>query len=506
MTKVIIVSPAEFHAYFSQVYPKWDLQHVVEDIPQMWSDLESGKLSNQSEIVIFNDFFFDEDSNDLEAAIATFAPAALVIVLSYDTDLEYKIKERVAELCKANKVAESKFYFAHEETPIEDINAAIEHYNRYKKAPASHPAGEVVHDGTPLAASQPELVTIGKLREEKGSILTNVDLPPLTQRGVIVASTSSKGGSGKTTVALCTASMLYHSSRLAVEQGLRDAPLRVCVVDMDVRDGQIGFLLNQTKPTILNLYIEEKHDPSIEAIRNNLVEHKGMGIYALLAPKFGRTASVLKNDFYQDVIFKLTTIFDVVILDTSVNYLDRLLGEVVLPIADKIFFVTNLSKGSIFGMTRWMQEMVANKDVETHVEASKVGVIINQAMADVGVDLELITKQAMDVPLVAAIPSDSAAVVKATNTYTLQDIVLYHPEISEQYFRIAKKIIDIVPKDDAFIVSPQTGKIHARDELKDRLIKNSGGSDNVYMKPSQEEQYSVAPEGVVKAKKTGLFK
>ena len=506
MTKVIIVSPAEFHAYFSQVFPTWDLQHVVEDIPQMWSDLSEGKLSDQSEIVIFNDFFFDEEKNDLEAAIATFAPAALVIVLSYDTELESRIKERVAELCKVNNYDEAKFYFAHETTPIEDINDAIENYNRYKKAPATQPAGEVIHDNKPLAAAQPEMVTVGQLREEKGSILTNTDLPPLTQRGVIVASTSSKGGSGKTTVALCTASMLYHSSRLAVEQGLRDAPLKVCVVDMDVRDGQIGFLLQKDKPTVLNLYMEEKKDPSLDAIRRNIVEHTGMGIYALLAPRFGRTASILKNDFYQDVIYKLTTIFDVVILDTSVNYLDRLLGEVVLPIADKIFFVTNLSKGSIFGMKRWMQEMIANKDVETHVDASKVGVIINQAMADVGVDLELITKQAMDVPLVAAIPSDSAAVVKETNNYSLQNIVLHHPEISEQYFRIAKKVVDLIPKDDAFIVSPQTGKIHARPELKERLVQKSGGEDNVYLKPSQQETYSVAPEGVIKAKKTGLFK
>lgn len=506
MTKVIIVGPSEFHAYFSQVYPKWDLQHVVETIPQMWDDLSTGKLSSQSEIVIFNDYYFEEEKDDLEGAIATFSPAALVIVITYETELEARIKERVSELCRVNNYEEAKFYFAHENTPIEDINAAVLDYNSRKQASDSQPANEPYNDGKPLAVEKPEITTIAQLREEKGPVLTNEDLPPLKERGVIVASTSSKGGSGKTTVALCTASMLYHSSRLAVEQGLREAPLKVCVVDMDVRDGQIGFLLNQTKPTILNLYIEEKHNPSIEAIRSKLVEHKGMGIYALLAPKFGRTATVLKNDFYQDVIFKLTTIFDVVILDTSVNYLDRLLSEVVLPISDKIMFVTNLSKGSIFGMTRWMQETVANKDVETHVEHDKVGVIINQAMADVGVDLNLITKQAMDVPLVAAIPSDSAAVVKATNTYSLQDIVLHHPEISEQYFRIAKKIIDIIPKDDAFIVSPQTGKIHARAELKEKLINNSGGEESVYIKPSQEETYTAEPEKIIKAKKSGLFK
>lgn len=489
MTKVIIVSPKEFHDYFATVYPEWDLPHVVVDIDQMWEDLGSGTLSDQSEIVIFNDAYFSENSNDLEAAIATFAPSALVIVLSYDSDIEKKIIDNVKQICIENNYEQAPYYFAHEETPIGDINAAIEDWNKRKNAPTSnHPAS----DGKQLADKKPEF-SLSKAKAEKGPILTNKDLPEVGDgRGLIIASTSSKGGSGKTTVALCTATMLYHASRLAAEQGLREQPMKICVVDMDVRDGQIGFLINQVQPTILNLYIEDKN-PDEKAIADKLVFHEGMGVYALLAPKFGRTASVIKNEFYQDIIFKLSTMFDVVILDTSVNYLDKLLGEVVLPIADQILFVTNLSKGSIFGMTRWMQEMVANKDIETHVEAEKVGVVINQAMADVGVDLELITKQAMDVPLLAAIPSDSNAVVKATNTYRLHELILKHPDISNEYFRLAKKLVDLIPTDDAIIVSPQMGTVYARPELKEKLISGEINTQVYTPKTETVEEEIIEP-------------
>lgn len=501
MTKAIIVSPEEFHAYFAEVYKDWDVQVPVLDFDDLWDKLGNGALSDQSEIVILNDAFYTPSDNKLEVAIANIAPTALVIVLSYEKDLQDVIHKNVEDIWALTKQPKAKYAFvdANSDAILDEINLAVAEWNKAKNFQASGNA--VASDGNSITTKEP--INLARMQEEKGGILTNADLPPLTERGMIIASTSSKGGSGKTTVALCTASMLYHASRVAAEQGLRDRPLKICVVDMDVRDGQIGFLLNEMKPTILNLYVGNKN-PDNEAIKANLVKHEGMGIYALLAPKFGRTASVIKNEFYQDVIYKLSTIFDVVILDTSVNYLDKLLSEVVLPMADQILFVTNLSKGSIFGMTRWMQEMVANKDVETYIDRSKIGIVINQSMSDVGVDLELIAKQAMDVPLMAAIPTDSSAVVRATNQYRLQDIVLTHPEISKEYFRIAKKIIAALPAQDAFIANPMDGSVFARPELIDRLrTANKGDMD---LKPQSNVVDAYPSEEVIPARSSGLFK
>lgn len=503
MTKVIVVSPEEFHSYFAEVYQDWDVQVPVLDFDDLWDKLESGVLSDQSEIIILNDAFYTPNDNKLEVAIANIAPTALVIILSYEPELQTVIRKNVHDICVSTGQPAAGYFFvnANGDDVLGEINNAVSQWNSSKGQLPSE-GHHAVSDGKPITTKEP--MSLSKLQEAKGGVLTNADLPPLTERGVIIASTSSKGGSGKTTVALCTASMLYHASRVAAEQGLRDRPLNICVVDMDVRDGQIGFLLNQIKPTILNLYIENKN-PDPEFIKKNLIKHEGMGIYALLAPKFGRTASVIKNEFYQDVIYKLSTIFDVVILDTSVNYLDKLLSEVVLPLSDEILFVTNLSKGSIFGMTRWMQEMIANKDVETHVDKNKIGVIINQSMSDVGVDLEMIAKQAMDVPLLAAIPTDSSAVVRATNQYRLQDIVLTHPEISKEYFRIAKRIIDMMPAQDAFIANPMDGSVYARPELLDRLRAANQG--DLSLKPqSNVVDVHAVEEDVQPARSSGLFK
>lgn len=495
--KVIVVSPAEIHDYFVKAYPNWDLQHPVIDFNQMWEELGNGMLSPESDTVIFGDFYYSEDMSELETAIATFAPAALVIVLSYDKELQKVIESNVNKIREATNQPMSKFYFANQESVLEDIAEAIKDFNsRNGASPMEAPSDAAVSTEEKLASSRPEVININALQAKKGETITNEDLPPLTQRGMIIASTSSKGGSGKTTVALCTASMLYHSSRIAAEKGLRDKPFNVCVVDMDVRDGQIGILIGADKPTVLNLFIEEK-EPSVEFIKTKLVKHEGMGIYSLLAPRKGKTASMISNEYFQDVIYKLSTIFDIVILDTSVNYLDKLLGDVVLPIADQIMFVTNLSKGSIFGMYRWMDEMIANKSVKTYIDREKVGVVINQKLPNVGVDLDMIAKAAMDVPLLTAISTDFDSVLAATNEYRLQDIILKHPVLSGEYFRLAKRIVERIPKDDAYIVNPLTGDVAARKELKERLLAQT----NLSQGRSDGGGTAVQPP-----KKGGIFK
>ena len=262
--------------------------------------------------------------------------------------------------------------------------------------------------------------------------------PP--RNGMVIASTSSKGGSGKSTVALCTASMLYHASRLAYEAGQAQRPLDVIVVDMDTRDGQIGFFLSESTPTILNIFTSQ--DFSRNNIRKNLVYNERLGVHALLAPKRARTADYTTPELYNDIIAKLRTMFDIVMLDTSVNYLDPLISDVVLPVSDAVLFVTNMSRGSVFGMTRWIAEVTLPKDQggSAAINKDKIGVVVNQSMGNVGFDQAKLVEAASDVPLLVSIPMDSAAVLAATNNNHLDDIVLRHPNISPAYFDLVTRI------------------------------------------------------------------
>jgi len=449
LAKVIIVGPEDIYEYFAAVWPEWETQHPVANLDQMWEELGNGALSEESSIVILNEIFDNPDNDELETAIVTFAPEALVLVVSYDADSQEHISQKVAAKRAALNFPEAPFYFLDTwDNPVEDVNRAIASYAQEQTK--KHQA-QSVNTNTPAATDtnrpqqpqvEPELVSPANQK------LTTPTQQPDNfsgQRGLVIASTSSKGGSGKTTVALCTASMIYHSSKLAVERGetLPDGTpareLKVVIVDMDTRDGQIGFLLNQTSPSALNIYLNP--DKSTDVIAQNLVYNERLGIHALLAPKRARTADFLTPDFYQDIIQKLRTMFDVVILDTSVNYLDALLGEVVLPIADAILFVTNLSIGSVYGMTRWMDEVTsAVADGGSGIPREKIGIVVNQSLPNVGIDQTLLQHAASGATLLVAIPLDTAAVVAASNHNSLSDIVLKHEAISPSYYQLAKKL------------------------------------------------------------------
>jgi Mrp family chromosome partitioning ATPase len=85
----------------------------------------------------------------------------------------------------------------------------------------------------------------------EASEAVKVTAPPIPKGdclGQVIAVTSSKGGSGKSTVSITLATYLAHSSINSVKEGLLDSngqpvkkPLKVLLLDLDVRDGQVGF-------------------------------------------------------------------------------------------------------------------------------------------------------------------------------------------------------------------------------------------------------------------------
>lgn len=433
MTKTIIVAGEDVHAFLSERYRDWDTQTPVTTIEAMWDGLGNGTLSAESEIVIFSDHFRDPNNvgEDLELAIATLAPNALVMVLSYDESARGIIDSRVEMISRREGMDQGKVYFVNVATPEDDIDAAIAAYV------ASHSEAEEISANVPNSAVAPK---------QNAS-------PRDAREGMIICSTSSKGGSGKSSTALLLASTISKSSQKSFAEGKAKRPLDVVVVDMDIRDGQIGFLIGQMQPTALNIRIEPEWTQ--EVIRKNLVHASRLGIHALLAPKRPRTAEDTPPEFYRAVIEELRHMFDVVILDTSVNYTDPLLEFVCYPMADVILFVTDLGISSIFGMSRWFQETTSSADKGgMGLNKENIGIVVNKSMAGIHMDKNRVTQASNDAPILVAVPSHPAEFMQAANTNRL-DLLLDHPEIGSVFFRLAKKIIrDLYPLTS--IVDPAT--------------------------------------------------
>ncbi len=266
--------------------------------------------------------------------------------------------------------------------------------------------------------------------------------PPLPGQ-VTMAVTSSKGGSGKSTIAMLVAAQIAHSSRKAFEQGLVDRPKKVVLIDMDTRDGQVASLVGQYIPTALNIRVSPDWDE--DTILANLVHDDRLGIDALLAPVRPRTADDVGPDFYRHVIRMLQRTHDVVVMDTSVNYLDPLISTVCLPEATAILFVTTLATTSVQGMARALQEITQTTDNGgMGISRKKIGIVVNQAVTEVGMERDQVLQAALKVPLIGSVPLATKDVLTCTN-YNRMHRLLEHPSLGPAYFKLATACLPGVP-------------------------------------------------------------
>jgi cellulose biosynthesis protein BcsQ len=518
-TKTIVIHRnSAVQEWIGGLKPDWDVQIPVTSANEVWDLLESGQLSPESEIVFISDLLYAETPEDFATVVASFAPTALVIITVEDASLMEAINASVLQAVEEFKIAQGPYYFL--DTSVDDpaasIDTVIGQYQEFIESitPAPEATVEQIENYDPVAAAtNPQVPTITNVPTGTGSAPSQTRFTPeeikdstytaeelltisnnLGEPGFILSSTSSKGGSGKTTTAVCTAITISLGAKLAVQQGVPDAKeLKVCVVDMDVRDGQIGFSINQQSPSILTLYLEE--ELTLDTVNKHIIPVDRFGISCLLAPKRGRTADYLTPQFYLEVLHKLRLMFDVIILDTSVNYLDPLLRQVVYPESDAILLVTNLSKGAVLGMPRWMDEVTSGEDGTTPVEKEKIGVVINQSLGGVGMDLNLVRKAAKGAPLLVAIPADNRAVTKASNEGTLHDLIRKHETIGANYFTLAQKVWRKTP-----LASPLAAYLSSEEKLRDDKLAANGKVDN------SSAVSAFTPLSEADKKKPGLFR
>lgn len=253
-----------------------------------------------------------------------------------------------------------------------------------------------------------------------------------TKKGLVVTVTSPRGGTGKSSISLLLAAELAKSSR----ENLESKALRVCVVDLDVHDGQIGFIIGRRTPTALNIALSpETQYP--QAVKDALVYDENSGIYVLLATVRSNTIEHTDANFYKEVIAELARTFDVVIIDTSVDHTSPYINEVALPLADAVILVTNQSINSITSAHRWLEVAVT----EYGTSVGKIGVVVNRTTLDAGLSGSQLTEsfESFGVPVIAAIPAEMAVVQKAFNLGNFAD-ALNHEALGKAYKNLARKL------------------------------------------------------------------
>lgn len=457
--KVIFIGPEAIHNAFSKM-DEYDFQEPIVSLKafqeEMRLDESKSKISRNSSVIIFFSRLYKGSEKEFARLVAYYAPYAVVAILIPNADKD--MAPRMESLIKtAKREFESESggrynpstptYFISYEAAIAELRVAMSDFvsdpNVSKEVKAR--VIEMLPDAYKnVIAHEEEIETaIEKIEEVYGDDDTVVLPPDDGRKGKVIAVTSSKGGSGKSTVSMVLAAYIAKASRLSEEQGLERKRLKVCVVDFDTRDGQLGFLNARTSPTVFNIIgkaVGNQFTP--EAIKEGIYSSPGIEADFIFAPRRTRHAKEIKPMFYVSIINELKNMYDYIILDTSVNYLDVLLEEVAYPMANKIIFVTDMGVSSVMGMARWITETTSSKETGgSGIDKNKIGVTVNKVLDDVNMDAARLQKATRGIPVIAMLPSAPKLITYKANTTALQDILL-KKQINQSFRVLAKSVID----------------------------------------------------------------
>lgn len=487
--KVAYIGSEDYYDIFKEEEPDWDWQIPSVDAEDFDANLDAGKIDDETSMLIFDPALYDPTHQDtsFDELIAQMSPYALCVVIAFndpeDTTPKSDIQDAVNAQSDANEGAH--FYWLDAEDIVRSLEENIGDY--VNAGDSDKDVVSVIVEELGLAAPEEPVEETPKKRGRSRDVFADEEdtydesedegfTNALGRKGTIICVTSAKGGSGKSTVAFTLAQEIGKTTYTAAQQGEIKKPLKVCLVDMDVYDGQLGFVIGASQPTMLSIAQEPRiNQQSVgkNLITNDIVQRskrqEGRFIYfdALLAPKSPRYVEETPADLWERVITILSSMYDVVILDTSVMYfLDPIIYSVAYPIADKLLYVTDLDIKSILDTTKWMQHVCTPEEASGFgIALEKVGIVINKGMKEVGMEhskikkiLKVATHQVYqlidktipvdDLPVprvLTTVPSFPKLITGASNNQNLGAIIDLEP--IEKSFRILAKAV--LPRDIA---------------------------------------------------------
>ena len=100
---------------------------------------------------------------------------------------------------------------------------------------------------------------------------------------------------------------------------------------------QIGSVIGKWQPTILEVALNGVNEDTLE---RTIIHDSRSQCDFLLSPKLPNAADTIPPTKFDEIIKMLQYMYDIIVLDTSVEYTSELLGQFIYPMSDRIIFVS----------------------------------------------------------------------------------------------------------------------------------------------------------------------
>jgi len=252
--------------------------------------------------------------------------------------------------------------------------------------------------------------------------------PPTTQRkhGAVIVFFGTKGGVGKTTVAVNLAVTLQQRTRK-----------KVVLFDADFFFGDVGVHLNLSGgPSVIDLV---KHGGVLEPalVDQTLMTHSS-GLQVLLGPHDPAQAETITPEHVKSILDSLAGIYVYVVVDCQSNYDDRTL--MILEQATDIMLVVTPEVGPIRNAKVFF-ELTTNMGML----ASKIHLILNRSNSNVGIEAGGI-ERTLQHQVEFRLDSGGRQVARSVNHGV--PLVIEQPDhpVAQQIFRLAAQLVKNMTK------------------------------------------------------------
>lgn len=311
--------------------------------------------SKHPDVVLMDVNMPDMDGLTATAGVRKVSPASQIVILTVQDDLDYM---RRAMMVGARD-------FLTKPPMIDDLVNAVQHAYEF-----------AVKEKAKLAAQQPAIMAAAE-----------------HSRGKIITVYSSKGGTGRTSLA----------ANLAVT--LSNSETSVVIVDGNLQFGDMAVLFNeQEKTSVLDLALRAE-ELDAEFVESVLISHSS-GIKLLGAPRPEEVVDV-SSEQYTKMLRYLSTLFAYVIVDTSTHLSDATLAAI--DASDLMIVVTLQDIPSIVSTRRFLDLVPKLK-----ISPQRILLVMNGFDERINISPEKVNKTFQQ-EIAALIPREEQVVIPSIN-------------------------------------------------------------------------------------------
>ncbi|MBI9035643.1 MAG: response regulator [Bacteroidales bacterium] len=252
-------------------------------------------------------------------------------------------------------------------------------------------------------------------------------LPEIDRNGKIIVIYSSKGGAGKSSIAVNLAVTLNANNK------------RVVLVDGSLQYGDIATLFNRRPKNSIVEVASRVHNIDTELVERAVFYHEESGIDILPAPEQPQLAENVSGGAFGQIISFLRIMYDYIIVDTS-SYISE--ACMISLDSSDIIVLASIQEITALRSSRAFLTLID----ELEISRDRIMLIVNRYDENIHISVERIS-EILGQRVEAIIPKDARAVTSASNLGIPFVIQYKNRDITKAVQVLAESIVNKIGSD-----------------------------------------------------------